>query len=187
MSQYAMTSRILHWLMAILLVAMLFIGAHMVTTLTGYHALVSLHRPIGIGILILAILRIINRRLKPLPNFLATMSARERIVATQSERLLYVLMVALPLVGWSMLSAEDLPIVMFGSVHLPHILPASPAIYGILRPLHTILAYLLFATFCAHLGGVLFHQLVIRDGILKRMVPWKASSSEEPPAPAPPR
>ena len=89
-----------------------------------------------------------------------------------SERLLYVLMFALPLVGWSMLSAGHYPIVMFGPVHLPPILPANPTLYFVLRKAHTFLAYLLFLTFLAHLSAVLFHTLIIRDRLLDRMAIW---------------
>lgn len=171
--QFAWSSRILHWLMAIMLVGMIFIGVHMVVSLSGYHSLIAIHRPLGIAIFVLAIVRIINRRFTTLPDFPATMSPRERFVSTQSERLLYFLMVALPLVGWSMLSAADQPIPLVGSLHLPHILPPNPGLYAFLRSAHTVLAYLLFFTFLAHLSGVLFHTLVIRDGLLRRMVPWK--------------
>jgi cytochrome b561 len=90
--------------------------------------------------------------------------------------LLYTLMFALPLVGWGMLSAGHYPIVMFGPVHLPPILPANPALYAILRKAHTLLAYLLFLTFLAHLGAVLFHTLIIRDRLLHRMAIWPARS-----------
>jgi len=62
--------------------------------------------------------------------------------------------------------------VMFGPVHLPPILLAKPELYATLRKTHTILAYLLFLTFLAHFGAVLFHTLILRDGILSRMVPW---------------
>jgi cytochrome b561 len=61
---------------------------------------------------------------------------------------------------------------MFGSFHLPPILPARPELYATLRKTHTILAYLLFLAFLAHMSGVLFHQWVIRDGFLGRMLPW---------------
>jgi len=73
-----------------------------------------------------------------------------------------------------MLSAGHYPVVMFGAVHLPPILPANPALYAILRKIHTILAYLLFATFLAHLTGDLFHIWIIRDGLLRRMAFWPA-------------
>jgi cytochrome b561 len=75
-----------------------------------------------------------------------------------------------------MLSAGHYPIVMFGSVHLPPILPANPMLFAVLRKAHTILAYLLFFTFLAHLGAVLFHTLVIRDRLLDRMAIWPIRS-----------
>jgi cytochrome b561/uncharacterized protein (DUF302 family) len=170
--QFAVQSRILHWLMAAMLLTMLFIGVAMVASVGDYHKLVALHRPLGIAILILAIVRLINRRLTTLPPFPPTMSQRERKIASASEKLLYTLMIALPLVGWGMLSAGRYPIVMFGPAHLPAILPANPALYAVLRKTHTVLAYLLFLTFLAHLTAVLFHTLVIRDGLLNRMALW---------------
>jgi len=150
----------------------------MVASLGNYHALVAVHRPLGILILILAVVRLINRIFTTLPPFPPTMSHRERRIASASERLLYTLMIALPLVGWAMLSAGHYPITMFGPVHLPPILPASPTLYAILRKTHTILAYLLFFTFLAHLSAVLFHTLIIRDRLLRRMALWSGRASK---------
>jgi cytochrome b561 len=158
--------------MAVMLLAMLFIGVSMVSSLGNYHLLVALHRPLGILIFILAVIRLVNRMKTTLPPFPPTMSPLERLMASSSEKLLYALMLALPLVGWGMLSAGHYPIVMFGSWHLPPILPANPTLYAVLRKTHTILAYLLFVTFLAHLGAVLFHTLIVRDRILDRMAIW---------------
>lgn len=180
-NQFALQSRILHWLMAAMLLAMLFIGVAMVASLGDYHRLVAIHRPLGIMILILAAIRLVNRMFTTLPPFPPTMSVTEQKIASASERLLYLLMFALPLVGWGMLSAGHYPIVMFGPVHLPPILPANPTLYAVLRKTHTILAYLLFLTFLAHLGGVLLHQLVIRDRILNRMAIWPTRSGKKGP------
>lgn len=178
-NQFAWQSRILHWLMAAMLLAVLFIGVAMVASLGNYHRLVAIHRPLGIMILILAAIRLVNRMFTTLPPFPPTMSVMEQKIASASERLLYALMFALPLVGWGMLSAGHYPIVMFGPVHLPAILPANPTLYAILRKTHTVLAYLLFLTFLAHLGGVLFHQLIIRDRILNRMAIWPTRSGKK--------
>ena len=93
-------------------------------------------------------------------------------MAEVSEYLLYGLMFVLPLVGWGMLSAARYPIVLFGSVHLPFILPHDALLYAGLRKAHTILAALFIVAFLAHVGAILFHTLVVRDGILMRMVPW---------------
>jgi cytochrome b561 len=100
------------------------------------------------------------------------MSRQERFLASSSEKLLYALMLILPLVGWGMLSVGHYPIVMSGPVHLPPILPANPMLYALLRQAHTVLAFLLFATFLAHLSAVLFHTLIIRDRLLDRMAIW---------------
>jgi cytochrome b561 len=175
-TQFALQSRILHWLMAAMLLAMLFIGVSMVASLGDYHTLVAIHRPLGIMILILAAIRFVNRMCTTLPPFPPTMSRQERFMASSSEKLLYALMFALPLVGWGMLSVAHYPIVMFGSFHLPPILPANPMLYAVLRKTHTILAYLLFLTFLAHLAAVLFHTLIVRDRLLDRMAIWRIRS-----------
>lgn len=171
-TQFAIQSRILHWVMAVAILAMLFIGVTMVASVTKYHWLLAVHRPLGILILALAVIRLINRCCTTLPPFPPTMSAQERFMASSSEKLLYALMIAMPLIGWGMLSAGHYPIVMFGSVHLPPILPANPAVFAILRKAHTLLAYLFFATILAHLGAVLFHTFVVRDGLIRRMAVW---------------
>ena len=178
-TQFALLSRILHWLMAAMLLAMLFIGASMVTSLGNYHTLVAIHRPLGIMILILAAIRVVNRKFTKLPPFPPTMPRQERFAASASEMFLYALMFALPLVGWGMLSAGHYPIVMFGPLHLPPILPANPMLYAVLRKTHTILAYLLFLTFLAHLSAVLFHTLIIRDRLLNRMALWPVRSPKK--------
>jgi cytochrome b561 len=178
-TQFAIQSRILHWLMAAMILAMLFIGVSMVASLADYRWLVAIHRPLGIAILILAVIRLVNRKLTKLPAFPPTMSPMERFLASSSEKLLYALMIAMPLIGWGMLSAGHYPILMFGSVHLPPILPPHPMLYAFLRHSHTILAYLLFATILAHVGAVLFHTLIVRDRLLNRMAIWPISRSKK--------
>ena len=117
----------------------------------------------------MVVIRFVNRHYSTLPPFPATMSPRERSIASASELLLYALLFVQPLVGWGMLSAARYPIVMFGSLHLFPILPHSAMLYSVLRKTHTVLAYLLFLTFIAHFGAVLFHTFVVRDGLLSRM------------------
>jgi cytochrome b561 len=175
--QFAAFSRLLHWTMAAMVLTMLGIGMTMVVSLADYHVLVSIHRPLGIAILLLVVVRFVNRLLNPPPPFPATMSRMERLAATASEYTMYGLMFVLPLIGWGMLSAARYPIVLFGSVQLPFILPHNLLLYAVLRQAHTVLAYLFFLTILAHLGAILFHTLIVRDGILGRMVPWHIRSA----------
>jgi cytochrome b561 len=181
-AQFVFFSRLLHWVMAAMVLTMLGIGVTMVASLADYHRLVSIHRPLGIAILILVVVRFINRQLNPPPPFLDTMPPLERRIASRSELAMYGLMFVLPLVGWGMLSAAHYPIVLYGSLHLPFILPHSPMLYAVLRRTHTVLAYLFFFTFLAHFSAILFHTLILRDGILLRMVPWSVRRSSDPTA-----
>lgn len=173
--QFAWSARVLHWAMAAMILTMLFIGVFMVSSLADYHELVALHRPLGASILLLAAIRLVVRRLNPPPEFLPTIAGQERPVVIWSERLLYAFMFLQPLVGWAMLSASGDPVGLGGSLVLPPILPKSASLYSLLRPAHTIVAYLFFATILAHVGGVLFHSIVLRDRLIQRMVPWRAA------------
>ena len=168
-ASFPIVSRLLHWTMAAMVLAMLFIGAAMVNSLTDYHRLVAIHRPLGILILVLVAVRLVNRLLNPPPPLPVGLPILLRFAATASHWLLYALMFAVPLVGWSMLSAAGYPIVLAGDWHLPAILPQSDSLYALLRPLHAVLAYLLFATFLAHLGAALTHALIFRDGVFQSM------------------
>src|ERR1700730_13017818 len=94
-AQFTFLSRILHWLMAAMLLTMLFIGVSMVSSLGNYHWLIAIHRPVGIMILILAAIRLANRMFTALPPFPPTMSHPERFVDTACERVLYTLLFAL--------------------------------------------------------------------------------------------
>lgn len=170
-------ARVLHWLMAVMILSMLFIGVFMASSLgPSYHRLVSLHRPLGIAILVLALLRLTYRLRHappPLPN---DFPAVLKLAAKGSHILLYALMIALPLVGWGMLSAGGYPIPLWGNaVLLPPILPHNPAVWAWLRSIHTVLAFTLFGLVLAHIGAALFHGLIRRDGVLQSMTGRKTS------------
>ena len=176
--QFAAFSRFLHWTMAAMILTQLFVGVTMVAWLGDYHVLVSIHRPLGIAILILVVVRFVNRQLTTLPPFPATMSLAERRLASATELTMYGLMFVLPLVGWGMLSAARYPIVLYGSWHLPFILPYNLTLHAVLRKAHSILAYLFLLAIFAHVGAVLYHTLIVRDGLLKRMAPWNIAARQ---------
>lgn len=167
--QFTPLSRLLHWTMAVLVLAMLLIGVGMVASLSDYHRLVRIHEPLGVLILVLVAIRLVNRLLNPAPPLPQDMPALLKFAAHASHIVLYALMFALPLVGWSMLSAAGYPIVLFGALQLPPILPRDIALYALLRATHTVLAFALFATFIAHLSAALMHALIFRDGVFRSM------------------
>ena len=166
---FNLLARVLHWSMALAITIMLFVGAAMVVSLRYREQLLDLHRPLGLAILLLAIVRLANRLRHAPPPLPADLPRLQVWAAKASHWLLYALMLAMPLIGWGMLSAGAYPVVLFNGVNLPAILPHSPALYGFLRPLHGVLAYLLFFTVLGHLGAALFHAWVRRDGVFGQM------------------
>jgi cytochrome b561 len=83
--QFPAISRLLHWTMAAMVLTMLCIGVAMVASLANYHVLVSIHRPLGLAILILVVVRFVNRLLNPPPPLPATMSRAERLAGNGVE------------------------------------------------------------------------------------------------------
>jgi cytochrome b561 len=164
--------RLLHWLMAICLLAMLFIGVGMVSTIMPkYLTLVSIHKSLGITILVLALIRLVVRLRYGAPALPADLPAPMKLAARLSHYALYALMIAMPLIGWGMLSAAAYPVVVFGSVRLPSILPQSDRLHTLLWDAHFYLAFLFFALILLHAAAALFHALVRRDGVFETMAP----------------
>jgi cytochrome b561 len=169
---FTLPSRILHWTMAPMVVAQLLIGVIMIASLSYYPLLLAIHRPLGVVILIFAVVRLTNRLTHRPPAFLATMSRAERRIATWSEYALYALLLVQPVIGWATLSAASLPITLVGPIRLPGIAPQNLDLYALLRECHGVFAFLLFAAFTAHMCAVLFHTLVLRDRLIDRMALW---------------
>jgi cytochrome b561 len=165
--------RTLHWLMAICILAMLFVGVGMVSTVRqDYLSLVSIHKPLGIVILVLALIRVVVRLMYGAPPLPASMPESMKLAAHLSHLAFYLLMIALPLIGWGMLSAADYPVVVAG-IHLPAILPHSNRLHTLLWDAHRILALCFFALIVLHLAAALLHALVRRDGVFRAMAPWR--------------
>ena len=174
-AQFTLAARVLHWLMAALILTMLFIGVGMVASVSERHDwLIRIHKPLGIAILILAVVRLAVRLRHPPPPLPADLPPLQKVAALASHWLLYALMFALPLIGWAMLSAGGYPIVLAGSVHLPAILPLNLPVYALLRRAHTLLAFAFFATILAHVGAALMHGLIYRDGVFASMASWRS-------------
>ncbi|UJB18938.1 MULTISPECIES: cytochrome b [Lysobacter] len=175
---FSLPARVLHWLMAAMILTMLFVGAGMVATVSDKHTwLLALHKPLGIAILALAVLRLLLRLARKPPPLPADMAPLQRFAALASHWLLYALMFALPLVGWAMLSAGGYPVSLGAGVQLPPIAPFDASVFATLRWLHRALAYLLFATVLMHLGAALYHGLIRRDGVLRSMT-WRGRGRE---------
>jgi cytochrome b561 len=164
--------RLFHWVMAACLLAMLFIGVGMVSSvMPKYLPLVSIHKSLGITILLLALIRLALRLRFGAPALPADLPEPVKLAAHLSHWAFYALMIVMPLIGWAMLSAAAYPVMVFGGLYLPAILPQSDSLHSLLWDAHFYLAFVFFALILLHLAAALFHAIVRRDGVFTAMAP----------------
>jgi cytochrome b561 len=170
--RFTVPQRVLHWLMAVCILVMLFIGVGMVSTvMPKYLTLVSIHKPLGIAILVLALVRLGVRLAYGAPSLPVDLPEPMKLAAHLSHYAFYALMIGMPLIGWGMLSAAAYPVVLFGGVHLPAILPQNDTLHAVLWDAHFYLAFAFFALILLHVAAALFHALIRRDGVFEAMAP----------------
>ncbi|HEY9212644.1 MAG TPA: cytochrome b [Ancylobacter sp.] len=170
--RFNVLQRFLHWLMAACILAMFFIGVGMVSTIMPkYIPLLATHKTLGLTILVLALIRLAVRARYGAPPLPVDLPAPMKLAAHLSHYALYTLMIAMPLIGWAMMSAGAYPVVLYGNVRLPAISPQSDALHTLLWNAHFYLAFAFFALVLLHLAAALFHALVRRDDVFASMAP----------------
>ena len=171
-TRFSGAQRLLHWVMAAGIVAMLFVGVGMLSTVAPtYVPLVATHKTLGVALFALVLVRLALRVTLGAPPLPADLPPLMRLGAVLSHWALYGLMIVMPLLGWAMLSAAAYPVVLFGGIRLPPILPQSDSLHTLLWAAHRWLAFAFFALILLHVAASLFHALVRRDGVFEAMSP----------------
>jgi cytochrome b561 len=167
----------LHWLMAALLVVLVLLGLYMAGLPdAGFDkrkiVLVLTHKELGVYAFALASLRLAWRVGNALPSLVESMPEWQQVLARLVHLCFYALMFALPLSGWLMSSATDIPVTLFfGHLELPDLVRHDEPLFRLLMVVHRWLAYALIACFAVHAGAALAHHLMWRDDTLKKMLP----------------
>jgi len=166
----------LHWLMALLLSALIALGLYM-TRLpdvgfdTWKIGLILYHKQLGIGALALVALRLLWRAGNVLPHLVETLPDWQKVIARFVHLCFYALMLALPLTGWLMSSAAGISVSFLGLFMLPDLVPYDERLFHTLVDVHRCLGYALIVCMAAHIGAALRHHFVLRDDTLKKMLP----------------
>lgn len=172
-ADYGSMAKMLHWLILGLLVAQYGVAWTMPEIHRGTQPdeLISLHLSIGILILCLIVLRTIWRFSHPLPLIADNVPDWQRLAAQIVHGILYLLLVAMPLMGWANASARGWRMVFFGFVPLPPILPTGSPLGREFGDLHVLASYALLAFVGLHTAAALYHHFWLRDRVLLRMLP----------------
>jgi cytochrome b561 len=174
--RYGVVAIALHWLMALLLSALVVLGLYM-TSLpdVGFDnwkiRLILYHKQLGVLALILVTLRLLWRVGNVLPHLVETLPDWQKVVARFVHLCFYALMLALPLTGWLMSSATGIPVSVLGLFTLPDLVPYDDRLFHTLVDVHRYLGYALIVCMTAHIGAALRHHFLLRDRTLKKMLP----------------
>jgi len=176
-ARYTRTAVALHWLLAFAILASLAVGtvmADMALSPTRLK-LINWHKWAGIAILLLSAARLAWRLTHRPPALPAATPPWQARAAALAHAGLYALFFAVPLAGWTYSSAAGFPVVWFGVVPLPDLVPVDRELADGLKTVHRLLAWALAALVVLHVAAALKHQWVDRDGLLARMS-WKRST-----------
>lgn len=175
--------RALHWLRALVVLGTLGAGLLMVNLpddmTVKFELLYPNHKQFGVLALLLALTQLLLRWRASgqgrLPRTPASLQPWEQRLSTLAHRLLYVLLVAVPLMGYAMSSSftqsDGVPFFFIGN--LPELLPKNDSAFEVFQLLHKILAYALLALLALHVAGAIKHRLHHRGGegdVLRRML-----------------
>lgn len=181
-ARYGLVALAFHWLIALAIVAMLVLGSIMTDLPNSPRkfALYQLHKSVGMTILAASLLRLGWRLANPPPPLPASMAALEALAAKAAHAGFYLLMIGLPLSGWMMVSASPLniPTRIFGVFELPHLpwlstLADKKPVEDALKEVHELAAWTLAALLLLHVAAALRHHLLLKDDILRRMLPGR--------------
>ncbi|HEY3325650.1 MAG TPA: cytochrome b [Novimethylophilus sp.] len=172
-TRYTATAIGLHWLMAMLLIALFAVGIYMhELPLSPWKLhIYSWHKWAGVTTFLLVLARLTWRFAHRPPALPGTMPAAMQLAAHAGHATLYQLMIAIPLSGWLMSSAKGFQTVYFGILPIPDLMGKDKALGDLLQNVHQTLNFLLVAMVIGHAGAALKHHLIDKDDVLARMLP----------------
>lgn len=174
---YGGLTKAFHWAIVVLF-ALQYVGGNIMTSIdfnSSYagistNAYYNWHKSLGLVALVIAVLRIINRQMGQLPPWAPTLSKGERAFVHRAEQVLYLAMFVMPVTGWLYVMWGNYGVNLFGVWEMPRPLPRSDTLRDIAKWAHIGAGWVLLLAIIGHVGLVLRHQLLKRDGLLKRML-----------------
>jgi cytochrome b561 len=171
---YRPTARLLHWLVALLVLLTLPVGQTMIMEglpRSLQDTLFIFHKNVGVIILLLVIWRIAFRLRNPPPPLPASVPEWQQRVAAASHLTLYALLILMPVTGYVRVRAGGFPIEGLDALGVPPLMPRSDAVAEIAQTIHFYGRYALVAVIVLHVSAAIFHAAWLRDGVFARMGP----------------
>jgi len=170
---YNKTARLLHWLMAFLILSNLILAIFMDDAQKPLRStLFGVHISFGVMILTLIILRIIWTFTHKSPAMPETISPIENKIAKGVQHLLYLLMFIVPMMGYLMINSKGFPVSFFHLFSMPVLMSKNPELHELFENFHVILGWTLGAFVLIHIAAAIKHKRA-NNGVFERMWPKK--------------
>jgi cytochrome b561/polyisoprenoid-binding protein YceI len=175
-TSYGSVARGLHWAVALLLITTFVLGfvgqriARNADTVDMLQVLYSIHKTIGITVLVLALIRVVWAIMQPKPQSLHPERKAETLAAEAVHWALYLALFIMPLSGWVSHASEVgfAPILWPFGQGLPFV-PTSETVAHAAGAVHWASSYVLLGTLALHVAGAIKHVALDRDETLARM------------------
>lgn len=173
-TQWNGTSKFLHWLMVLMLFVIAVIGlSHDYFPGDTRKLIMGWHKALGVTVLVLAAVRLVWNLVTPSPARIASTPSWMHLTAQITHGLLYVLMLAMPLSGWIMSSAGGRPVNYFGLGELPNLVAKNDSLRELAGEWHETMFWVLLVVVILHAGAAIYHQVMLKDGLLDHMRPGR--------------
>ena len=172
-SRYDLATRVLHWLVAALILGLVWLGWYMVDLTyydAWYYGSLAWHKALGMVALALGALKIGWVLLARTPPYVATLKPWERAAATAVHHLLYAMMLLIPVTGYVISTSEGEGVDLWGLATVPAVVVAGEDVRDLAIEAHFWCGYGVAVLALLHAGAAFKHQFVDRDGTLRRML-----------------
>jgi cytochrome b561 len=172
--QYRWPARLIHWTMALLVLATIPAGLVMVQPGLDralQNTLFVFHKNIGVVLLVLILIRIAYRAGHPPAPLPADIPVWQQRIAGLSHGALYTLLLVMPVVGYIRVKAGGFPIESLDALGVPSLVPRSDALAEVAKSVHYFGGMAIAALIAMHIGAAAFHGIIRRDGVFSRIWP----------------
>ena len=175
MQEYSTGSKWFHWI-TVALLALAWPAGFVISYIKddAKTAFYTIHESAGLTILLVVLARLAWRLRYPPPPLPDQVPRPLRRAAAAVHHALYALLILQPVLGFIATNAWGFPLrgdsAFLGIIDLPKFMEANEALAGVVQTAHRVGGYAILALLALHIGGVIFHQAIRRDGILQRMV-----------------
>jgi cytochrome b561 len=174
MEKFSFTTRLLHWSIAAFLLIQIPLAWYMIDLPLGpdKFAKYALHKSFGTVLFTLAVARLVWAIIAKRPKLPPDTKRYEKILAKATQGLLYLLVIIMPISGWVMSSAANVPVTVFGTILLPNLVGPNERLMESMQNIHEMQSIALLTLIALHFVAGLKHHFLDHDNVLHSMLPF---------------